>query len=71
MQMSGIGRTAEKIIVQQLAKVYESIPAVVNRQDTQHLHSQTSSALHGLLGKCACHTTAENKHLELVGIMYS
>ncbi|KAL3152269.1 hypothetical protein ABBQ32_001346 [Trebouxia sp. C0010 RCD-2024] len=31
VQLSGIGRTAEKIIVQQLAKVYESIPAVVNR----------------------------------------
>lgn len=29
--MTGIGRTAEKIIVQQLAKVYESIPAVIDR----------------------------------------
>lgn len=31
VQVSGIGRTAERIIVQQLAQVYKSIPAIIQR----------------------------------------
>lgn len=31
VQVSGIGRIAERIIVQQLAQVYTSIPAVIDR----------------------------------------
>lgn len=31
VRVAGLGRTAEKIIVQQLTKVYKSIPAIINK----------------------------------------
>ena len=31
VRVAGLGKTAEKIIVQQLTKVYKSIPSVIHR----------------------------------------